>query len=161
MNLKKYEEYLKSVTCIQNVKLVITDMERVIFSYPDNKNNLKISDDVKNIVKENKEITMENNVFNRGEFSIIKEDFENGNIIKLFESDNVDISEYTAQMVVPISIDNKVLGSVIFYRDIKIKYPGKSFIKSKLPSIVITKTFLEDLLKKEVANNNCLKLINN
>ena len=64
-------------------------------------------------------------------------------------------------MVVPISIDNKVLGSVIFYRDIKIKYPGKSFIKSKLPSIVITKTFLEDLLKKEVANNNCLKLINN
>ena len=161
MNLKKYEEYLKSVTYIQNVKLVITDKEKVIFSYPDNKNNLKISNDVINIIKENKEITMENNVFNRGEFSKIKEDFDEGNIIKLFENDNVDISEYTAQMVVPISIDNKVLGSVIFYRDIKIKYPGKSFIKSKLPSIILTKTFLEDLLKKEVVDNNSLKLINN
>lgn len=161
MNLKKYEEYLKSVTCIQNVKLVITDMEKVIFSYPDNKNNLKISKDVEKIIKENKKITMEDNVFNRGVFSIKKEDFENGDIIKLFENDNVDISEYTAQMVVPISKNNKVLGGLIFYRDIKIKYPGKFFVKTKLPSIILTKTFLEDLLKKEVVDDNCLKLINN
>lgn len=161
MNLKKYEEYLKSVTCIQNVKLVITDMEKVIFSYPDNKINLKISKEVEKIIEENKEITIENNVFNRGDFSTEKEDFELGNIIELFEKDNVDISEYTAQMVVPISVDNKRLGSLIFYRDIKIKYPGKIFVKTKLPSIILTKTFLEDLLKKEVVDNNSLKLINN
>ena len=136
-------------------------MEKVIFSYPDIKQDLRISKNVVKIIEENKAITMENNVFNRGEFSIHKKDLDEGDIIELFVDDNVDLLEYTGQMVAPLTIGDKLLGSIIFYRDKKINYPGKTFVKTKLKSIILAKDFLEELLKKEVVDNNCFKLVNN
>lgn len=148
MNLKKYEEYLKRATEIQNVRMVITDKEKVIFSYPENKLNFLISKEVKKIIEENKKITLENNVFNIENYSLKENKYIDGNLIELFVGENIEKARYTGQMVAPLCKNGKPIGSIIFYRDYNIQYPGKVFVKSKVPSIILTKQFLEEALER-------------
>ena len=140
---KKKKNFLQTSAEIQNVKVVMTDREKVLFSYPDNKVGLKITDNVKKIMERNKEITMEENVFNKGTYNFLTRKFEKGNIKELFQEDNIYIEDYTAQMIVPICLNGEVVGSIIYYRDIYMNYPGKDFVKSKLKSIILAKKFLE------------------
>ena len=140
---EKQKNFLQTSAEIQNVKVVMTDREKVLFSYPDNKVGLKITDNVKKIMERNKEITMEENVFNKGTYNFLTRKFEKGNIKELFQEDNIYIEDYTAQMIVPICLNGEVVGSIIYYRDIYMNYPGKDFVKSKLKSIILAKKFLE------------------
>lgn len=138
MDFRNLEEWLELMTKIQQVKIMISDKEKIVYSYPTQENRgEELSEEVKKyILILNKTIVdMNYNVFNGNETK---------NILK-----NKNEEKYTAQMIVPILNNDEIIGSIIFYRDITMQYVRQNFIKSKIESIKITKKFLE----KEIAKN--------
>ena len=137
MDLKDLEEWLEFITKIQQVKLMITDRKNILYSYPTYENRgEELSEELKLYISNlNKSvINIDNNVFNIGELK------------KILKNNNEE--NYTAQMIAPIIIDNEIKGSIIFYRDITMKYVKQDFIQSKVESIKIAKDFIEKTIDK-------------
>ena len=137
MDLKDLEEWLEFITKIQQVKLMITDRKNILYSYPTYENRgEELSEELKLYISNlNKSvINIDNNVFNIGELK------------KILKNNNEE--NYTAQMIAPIIIDDEIKGSIIFYRDITMKYVKQDFIQSKVESIKIAKDFIEKTIDK-------------
>lgn len=138
INIEKVESYLKTVRIFQNVNLILTDLEKVIYCNPyKEREGSYITEELKEFINNcDNNICMEKNVFNDNE----KE------IMNIIENEELEDNKYISQMIVPLEIDNEKIGSLIFFRDRFISYPKKHFVKSKLKSIEITKHFLEEYI---------------
>lgn len=139
MNLENLKEYLEGVKIIQNVNIIITDMEKVIYCNPSkDKEKKEITNKLKKFIMNCSDKVSENeNIFNLGELG--KKTID---IIKNEKSSE----QYTGQMIVALQKEGKRIGSLIFYRDESMEYGKRPFVKSKLKSIEITKEFLEKFI---------------
>ncbi len=137
MDLKDLEEWLEFITKIQQVKLMITDRKNILYSYPTYENRgEELSEELKLYISN----------LNKSVISIDKNVFNIGKLKRILKKDNEE--SYTAQMIAPIIIDDEIKGSIIFYRDITMKYVKQDFIQSKVESIKIAKDFIEKTIDK-------------
>lgn len=125
--------FLHTTKILSNSAIILTDLEKVVFADSDECNN---NDYLNKFISENLRILLNSN-FNNNSFPYILNNL--CDIIPIVFNDKI---KYISQMILPIKINNNIIGALIFVTD------NRKYLPSNLKFAKTTKYFTEKFLIK-------------